>query len=49
MEGKDVTEEGEPEMVVKIVSRALETDDEVVDPVEGGKSEKKVSEGYVVI
>jgi len=41
--------EGEPAIVVRMVRRALEIDDEAVDPVEGGRSEKKVSEGYVVI
>ena len=49
IEAKDVTVEGEPAIVVRMVRRALETDDEAVDPVEGGRSEKKVSEGYVVI
>jgi hypothetical protein len=36
-------------MVVKMVSRALDTEADVVDPVAGGRSEKKVREGYVVI
>lgn len=40
---------GEPAMVVKMVSRALDTEADVVDPVAGGRSEKKVREGYVVI
>lgn len=40
---------GEPAMVVKMVSRALDTEAEVVEPVAGGRSEKKVREGYVVI
>jgi hypothetical protein len=32
-------------MVVKMVSLALETEAEVVEPVAGGRSEKKVREG----
>jgi hypothetical protein len=36
-------------MVVKMVSLALETEAEVVEPVAGGRSEKKVRDGYVVI
>lgn len=32
-----------------MVSRALETEAELVEPVAGGRSEKKVREGYVVI
>jgi hypothetical protein len=40
---------GEPAMVVKMVSLALETEAEVVEPVAGGRSEKKVRDGYVVI
>jgi hypothetical protein len=49
IEGNDVVVAGEPAMVVKMVSLALETEAEVVEPVAGGRSEKKVRDGYVVI
>jgi hypothetical protein len=45
IEGRDVVVEGDPDTVVKTVSFALPTEEDVVDPVAGGNSEKKVSEG----
>jgi hypothetical protein len=45
MEASEVVVEGEPEMVVRIVSLAFAVEDEEPEDEEGGRSEKKVREG----
>lgn len=45
MEAKEVVVVGEPEMVDNMVSLAFVTEAVAVDPVDGGRREKKVKDG----